>query len=325
MENKLGKSVFVAVFAGCSQLCLSFEPFSNANNELFTYDVYHLTHLIDGHEQISMVADFFHSGIGFKSIHGSGHFVAEYWANNLDANTIIPTLHNGRLQFNNHVTAAFKPASDFNEWQKMQKVGTISYDVLIQYSNWIDSWMSKCGGYQLWSVANSMEMVSSTDVYIQECDCHRFAEDSLAQLYYLGAHFTTQEPFCRNYFPLPSKGPLASVSESSTQLRSFYQSFRKIFLDADAKSAFNKLLSWAEEQYEPYFYVPQTVLNSGNRYRFYHVPLTSPAFVRMPSYSSQRMILPWQDNSEPCYCRFGATTCATLATNAHSKNGTLFV
>lgn len=271
-----------------------------------TYDVLHLTHLIEGHDWASLIADFFHSGVGFqKKTWPYDKYVAEFWANTLNMDTIIPKLENGQEVFNNAVTARILPVDDFQGW-KIHKAGSVSGHIFDRYGDWIRRWMSDCPGYQLWSVASSLEMTDTTSIYLRECDCHRFAEDSLARLYDMGGDFSTQEPFCRNYFPLLSSGSPQIVSGHDPQLRSFYKEFRAIYEKFSVRNVLAKIFTWITRQYQPYFYVFQSIMNDPGQ--FYLVSLDSPKFLDLPSYSSQRMLLPWQDNSQAVYCSYTSRT-----------------
>lgn len=269
-----------------------------------SYDVFHLTHLIEGHEWASVTADFFHSGVGFRrKTWPYDKFVAEFWAKSLNIDTIIPKLENGQEVFNNAVIAEMSPVDDFAGW-KMHKVGSVSEYMLDYYQSWISQWMFNCPGYQLWSISDSMEMTNSATMYLRECDCHRFAEDSFVYLYGIGAEFNSQEPFCRNYFPLLSRGRPEAVSGYDPQLRSFYKEFRAIVEQFSMRDVLHEMFAWVDQQYQPYFYVFQSVMNEPGQ--FYYVPLDSPRFLNLPHYSSQRMMLPWQDNSQVVFCSYSS-------------------
>lgn len=291
----------VALFCFC-QLCLPVESRLKFRSD-DSFDVFHLTHLINGHKSIAIETDMFHSGVGFQN-RGMPFikYVAEYWAKTLNVDTIVPKLVNNQLVFNNMIDAVVVPADNFSGWH-MQSVGTISGTVFNEFFDFVEDWISECPGYQLWSVANSMEMIDSTTVYFRECDCHRFAQDALAKLYHLGGDFTTQQPFCRNYFPLLSNREPQKVEQYYPQLQSFYSNFRAIVEGSTVKTILVQMLKWLIGHYNPYFYICQTKLSAP--YQFYYVPLVSPTFLKLPSYHTQRMLLPWQDNSRPTYCTFG--------------------
>lgn len=254
---------------------------------------------VPGGKSVSSLIGFTHTALGFKRRNGPEELMLEFFAVNLGADVVMPTIRDGRFDWRDHAVIAWLPNID-EQWIEKVPLGVTNGTTLNAFMSWVPVWHDQHSSYELFSAWSDPELKKGMTRYFNETTCNTFVEEAIWELYKLGVQLSSSGVLCRNYFVFITKN--FSFVESNGlhgslqrfEMEAYYQALGAI--RAKANHSHVPLERWLEmaavtvmEMLQPAVYLYNHPAGI-----YYFAKLDKPYMHLSPLYLNQRMVLPWQ-------------------------------